>query len=454
MDEALARGLGARLGAALGDQFEIGELIGAGGFAAVFRARDPLLGRDVAIKVLDPSVASDPAASDRLLDEARMVATIEHPHIVPLYEAGRRDGLVFLVMRYFPDGPVGSRLERSGDLAPAAVAGLGIEVADALAAAHARGVIHLDIKPDNILLDSGGHAAVSDFGIARLTAGAEPLATGLVSGTPHYMSPEQVAGDQLDGRADVYALGVVLYELATGRRPVEGDTDARVMANQIRQMPVAIGAVVPEFPAPLAEVITRALAKDPEARWNSAADMAAALRAASAPDKLLPPRLARRRARRRWYARMAMVAGGLTAGLVLLVYIVVRLLGMFTEGEPPTLDAMAPTIPAPMLDSARSLGYLAEDDTVLYLFAPHGRGLDNALYVTTRDLIALTDGRPRRYPRKADYSIDLRRTNQQGVLTFTHPVTEATDTVYRAMSGVEQQVLLLALRRILRPPSP
>jgi serine/threonine protein kinase len=98
MDEALARGLGARLGAALGDQFEIGELIGAGGFAAVFRARDPLLGRDVAIKVLDPSVARDPAASDRLLDEARMVATIEHPHIVPLYEAGRRDGLVFLVM--------------------------------------------------------------------------------------------------------------------------------------------------------------------------------------------------------------------------------------------------------------------------------------------------------------------------------------------------------------------
>ena len=454
MDEALARDLGARLGATLGGQFAIGELIGAGGFAAVFRARDTLLGRDVAIKVLDPTVARDPAASDRLLDEARMVATIEHPHIVPLYEAGRRDGLVFLVMRYFPDGTVGSRLERSGPLPPAAVARLGIEVADALAAAHARGVVHLDIKPDNILLDSAGHAAVSDFGIARVTAGVEPLAPRVVSGTPHYMSPEQVAGDQLDGRADVYSLGVVLYELATGRRPVGGDTDARVMANQIRQTPAAIGEIAPDFPAALAEVITRALAKDPAERWTTAGDMATALRAASSPDRLLSPRLARRRTRRRWYGRMAMVGGGLTAGIAMLVYVVVRLLGMFTEGDPPALDAMAPMIPAPMLDSARSAGYLGEADTVLYLFAPHGRGLDDALYVTTRDLVAVTGGLPRRYPRKADYSIDLRRTNRQGMLTFTHPVTKATDTVYHAMTGVEQQVLLLALKRTLRAPSP
>jgi serine/threonine-protein kinase len=449
MDEPLARDLGGRLGATLGGQFEIGELIGAGGFAAVFRARDPLLGRDVAIKVLDPSVPRDPAAADQLLDEARMVATIEHPHIVPLYEAGNRDGLVFLVMRYFPDGTVGSRLERSGALPPAAVAQLGVEVADALAAAHARGVIHLDIKPDNILLDSAGHAAVSDFGIARLTAGAEPLATGLVSGTPHYMSPEQVAGDQLDGRADVYALGVVLYELATGRRPVGGDTDAKVMANQIRQTPTALGEVAPEFPALLAQVITRALAKDPAERWASAGEMAAALRAASAPDKLLSPRWARRKARRRWYGRMALVGGGLTAGIALLVYAVVRLIGMFTEGAPPALDAMAPMIPAPMLDSARAGGFLAADDTLLYLFAPHERGLGDALFVTTRDLIAVTGGVPRRYPRAADYRIDLRRTDQQGVLTFTHPETKATDTVYHAMTGVEQQVLLLALRRVL-----
>jgi len=452
MDEALVRDLGARLGATLGGRIAIGELIGAGGFAAVFRARDPLLGRDVAIKVLDPTVARDPAASDRLLDEARMVATIEHPHIVPLYEAGRQDGLVFLVMRYFPDGTVGSRLERSGPIPPAGVARLGIEVADALAAAHARGVVHLDIKPDNILLDSAGHAAVSDFGIARVTAGVEPLASGLVSGTPHYMSPEQVAGDQLDGRSDVYSLGVVLYELATGRRPVGGDTDAKVMANQIRQTPPPIGEIAADFPAPLAGVITRALAKDPAERWASAGDMAAALRAATAPDKLLSPRLARRKARRRWYGRMAMVGGGLTAGLVMLVYIVGRILGMFTEGEPPALDAMAPMIPAAMLDSARSSGYLTEGDTVLYLFAPHGRGLADALYVTTRDLIAVADGSARRYPRKTDYDIDLRRTNRQGVLTFTHPETKAIDTVYHAMTGVEQQVLLLALKRILRGP--
>jgi hypothetical protein len=178
--------------------------------------------------------------------------------------------------------------------------------------------------------------------------------------------------------------------------------------------------------------------------------MADALRAASTPDQLLSPRAARRRARRRWYGRVAMVGGGLTAGIALLVYVVIRLLGMFAEGEPPALDAMAPLIPAPMLDSARAGGFLAEADTVVYLFAPHGLGLSDALYITTRDLIAVRNGVPRRYPRGVDYQIDLRRTPEQGLLTFRHPETKQTDTIYHAMSGIEQQVLLLALRRVLR----
>jgi hypothetical protein len=208
--------------------------------------------------------------------------------------------------------------------------------------------------------------------------------------------------------------------------------------------------VVPEFPTALAGVITRALEKDPAARWPSAREMAEAIRAAGSPDQLLSPRAARRRARRRWYRRMAMVGGGITAGIALLVYVVIRILGMFTEGDPPALDAMAPMIPAPILDSARASGFLAESDTVLYLFAPHGLGLGDALYVTTRDFVAVRNGAPRRYPREVDYSIDLRRTDKQGLLTFSHPETNQTDTIYATMSGVEQQVLLLALRRVLR----
>jgi serine/threonine-protein kinase len=158
VDDRRIAEVGDRLRAVLGDQLEIGELIGAGGFSAVFRARDTLLGRDVAIKVLDPSRAPDAAGADRLLDEARLVATIEHPHIVPLYEAGHRDGLVFLVMRYFPDGTAGSRLAQSGPSPPSAIARLGMEVADALAAAHARGVIHLTSSRQHPAR-LGGHAA-------------------------------------------------------------------------------------------------------------------------------------------------------------------------------------------------------------------------------------------------------------------------------------------------------
>ena len=153
--------------ASFAGRLEIGELLGVGGFAAVFRARDPLLGRDVAIKVLDPSLAQG-RGTDRLLDEARLIAATEHPHIVPLYEVDRQGDLVSLVMRYFPHGSLAERLEREGALPPAMVARLGTEVADALATAHARGVVHLDVKPDNILLDADGHAAVTDFGIARL----------------------------------------------------------------------------------------------------------------------------------------------------------------------------------------------------------------------------------------------------------------------------------------------
>jgi hypothetical protein len=436
-----------RLSALVAGHFELGELLGAGGFAVVFRARDTLLDRDVAIKVLNPALSLDPSAAEQLLGEARLVASIEHPHIVPLYEAGYQDGIVFLVMRYYPDGTAASLISREHRLAPKEVARLGLEVADALAAAHARGVIHLDIKPDNILLDSKRHAAVADFGIARVMATTGAATQGVSSGTPQYMSPEQVAGDELDGRADVYALGLVLYELATGQRPIGGSSARQVMANQVRQVPTPISEVVPEIPTALGEIITRALAKDPAQRWASAQAMTDALRAASLPEKMVAPKVARKRTRRRWYSRGAMVGCGLLVGLVLIGYAVVKLIRVFNRGEPPAVDALAPLLPAPLVDSALTMGTLSDRDSVVYIFIPHGKGVKDAFFITTRDIIAVVRGQTRRYPIAEDYNIDIRRTGSDGLLLVKLRSKRVSDTVYTGMTGMEQQIIGLSLRR-------
>jgi tRNA A-37 threonylcarbamoyl transferase component Bud32 len=447
MDDERLQQLKERLATALGARLELGELLGVGGFAAVFRARDPLLNRDVAIKALDPKLVLDDAAADRLLDEARLVATAEHPHIVPLYEAGHRDGVVYLVMRYFPDGTVAARLSREGPLTPAAVAQLGVEVADALSAAHARGVLHLDIKPENLLLDGEGHAFVGDFGISRVAAAADALPDGMSSGTPHYMSPEQVAGDRLDGRADVYALGVVLYEVATGRRPITGNSAVNIMANQVSKAPEPLSTVAPELPRALSDIITRALAKNPDDRWGSAKDMADALRMASAADKLLSPKLARRRTRRRWVNRTAMVIGGVISGMFLFGYLAYQIWMGFRTGVPPAIDAFAPAIPAAVLDSARTLAALTERDTVVYVFAPNGHGMKDALVVTPEDLVVVGGGTPRRYAH-SDYVLVVARTNRRGLIILRLP-NDARDTVYHSITGLEQQILELGMRRAL-----
>jgi serine/threonine-protein kinase len=447
MEQARTGEFQERLRTVVAGHFEVGEPLGSGGFAVVFRARDAMLNRDVAIKVLDPSLALEAGAADRLLDEARIVASIEHANIVPLYEAGHQDGIVFLVMRYYPDGSLSRRLAREGRLEPSAIARLGAQLADALAAAHGRGVLHLDVKPDNILLDEAGHPALVDFGIARLTAARESAHEGLVSGTPHYMSPEQVAGDVLDGRADVYSLGVVLYEMATGQRPIEGDSVKAVMANHIRQVPKAVTTVIPEMPSALGTIITKALAKNPEERFSSAKEMALALEAASAPDQLLAPRIARRRVRRKWYGRGAMVASGILLGLGLLGYAAVKVLSVFFRGEPPAIDAFAPLIPPALVDSARSEGTLTEGDTVSYIFAPHGRGMADALIITRREIVPVTGGHARRYAIDDHYSIDIKRTSNDGFLVISHKERKIADTVYHGMTGREQQAMLFGLRR-------
>jgi serine/threonine protein kinase len=200
--------------------------------------------------VLDPSLAVDAALEEQFLHEARTIAAAEHPHIVPLYSANSSGGLLYLVMRLLPGQSLEDRIA-GGKLPAAEAARIALECARALAAAHAVGVVHRDIKPGNILLDTNGNATVTDFGIALVTSRPARELVGSTSGTPHYMSPEQSLGERVDGRSDVYALGVVLYEMLTGTLPFPGRSVTEVIAKHIS--------------APIPRVSER----EPETRWRS-----------------------------------------------------------------------------------------------------------------------------------------------------------------------------------------
>jgi serine/threonine-protein kinase len=434
-----------RLAALLVGRFEVGELLGQGGYAAVFRARDVMLGRDVAIKVFEATAGM---ALDQCLAEARLVATIEHPHIVPLHEVGCEAGLVYLVMRLYPDGSLARRLETGPPLVPAAVVELGATVADALATAHARGVVHLDIKPDNILLDGEDRAAVTDFGIAQAIGGAGGEHRS--AGTPHYMSPEHVSGDVLDGRSDVYALGVVLYEAASGRTPITGTSATQVMANQVRQEPPSLSAVLPDFPRALAEVIDRALAKDPAARWESATALRDALRELAGSDRLQPPSVLVRRARRRWLARSALGCGLVAVGVAVAVALSVSLYRMINGGPRPAVDLLAPDIPGPLLDSLAALGLLRDGDTARYVFVPADSAAPDALIVTQSEIVRLLRGTPRRIPLTADNDYRFNLTNRDGHVIVTVPGSSSPDTLYSTLRGRELGALRDALTRLLQ----
>src|SRR2546422_9063903 len=226
-DKALAT----RLSQALGSSYTLEGEIGRGGMGVVFNARDERLKRQVAVKVLPPDLAFREEIRLRFLREAETAARLSHPHIVPIHSVGEGpDGLVYFVMAYVDGESLGAKLKRRGRLPPDEARRIMLETADALGAAHALGIIHRDVKPDNILLEgSRGRVVVTDFGIAKplssTTGSATLTATGVAIGTPHYMSPEQAAGDrEIDGRSDIYSLGVVAYQMLTGELPFHAPT--------------------------------------------------------------------------------------------------------------------------------------------------------------------------------------------------------------------------------------
>jgi hypothetical protein len=252
--------------------------LGEGGMGCVYRAEDPVLRRQVAVKVMRRELAARPGARERFLREARSQAAVPHEHIVPIYHVGE-EGVPFLVMPLLDGETLQQRLQRQPVLPAAEVVRIGRQTAEALAAAHERGLIHRDVKPSNIWLAKEARAKVLDFGLARPLDEAEPITrSGVLVGTPMYMSPEQVNGEPLDGRSDVFSLGVVLYRMATGGEPFRGANLTAMLRAVAEQEPAPPDAVNPKVPEALADLIRRMLAKDRAARPD-AAEVAEALRA-------------------------------------------------------------------------------------------------------------------------------------------------------------------------------
>jgi len=313
---------------ALAQRYRLTRELGRGGMATVYLAHDLKHGRDVAVKVVRPELAAA-LGPERFLREIEIAAQLHHPHIVPLYDSGDAGGSLYYVMPYEAGLSLRQRLARDGPLPLEDAVLILRDVCDALAHAHERGIIHRDIKPDNVLL-SGRHAMVTDFGVAKAatdaTTRAAVTAPGVLIGTPAYMAPEQIAADpHIDHRADIYALGVLAYELLAGRPPFTGEASQDMLSAHLIQTPAPITTLRADVPEPLAELVMKSLEKRPADRWQSAADLLQRLDALAItpgvpsplPSPTPPPR-----PQRRWTRTVSIAAG--IIGLAALAVIAVR----------------------------------------------------------------------------------------------------------------------------------
>ncbi|HEX8946274.1 MAG TPA: serine/threonine-protein kinase [Gemmatimonadaceae bacterium] len=270
-----------RFAAALGGQYALEREIGRGGMGIVYLARDLRLDRRVAIKTLPPHLAKDSIVGERFLREARTAGRLSHQNIVPIHRADELDGHTFFVMGFVDGESLAQRIRQRGRIDPREVVRALRDVADALAYAHEHGVIHRDVKAENILLDgTTGRALVTDFGIARLAEAAPLTSSGQVLGTVYYLSPEQVSGNAVDARSDIYSLGVVGFLALSGRFPFDGQLASAVLIAHVTKSPPLLHTVSPDTPRELCDVIDRCLAKDPSERFQSCAELLEALASA------------------------------------------------------------------------------------------------------------------------------------------------------------------------------
>jgi serine/threonine protein kinase len=261
---------------ATGSRYRVLRRLGGGGMASVYLAEHTQLGRQLVLKVLHSHLAKDPEMLERFRREARAASQLVHPNIVPIIDSGAAEGVMFTVMPYLTGGSFADRLARGGQPA-VEVAAIAAQAATALDYAHRRGIVHRDVKPDNVLFDEDGHALVTDFGIAETRSQERLTASGRAMGTPHYMSPEQAMGKLVDGRADVYSLGIVMYEGLVGFPPFDGPDAFAVGYKQVHEPAVDPQTVNSEIPTPVAEIVMRCLAKPPADRFPRGNDLADAL---------------------------------------------------------------------------------------------------------------------------------------------------------------------------------
>ena len=266
------------VGELIAGRYEVQELVGTGGMSSVYRAHDRLLERDVAIKVLHEQFTADGEYVERFRREARAVAQLSHPNIVTVIDRGEQDDRQFIVFEYVDGENLKALIDREGPLPEREAIELALQVARALGFAHEEGLVHRDVKPQNVLLNDGRQAKVTDFGIARsLDVHGGLTQTGTVMGTSDYIAPEQARGSRVDAQSDIYSLGTVLYELLTGEVPFAGDNFVAVAMQHINQPPPSVRERRPELSPYVDEVVRRAMAKEPRDRFRSMAELCAAL---------------------------------------------------------------------------------------------------------------------------------------------------------------------------------
>src|SRR5437899_1622499 len=265
-------------GTMLGGRYRLDERIAGGGMGDGWRGTDEVLGRTVAVKILLPALLEEAGFAERFRGEARTMATINHPGVVDVYDYGSENATAFLVMEYVEGDALSRTLSRVGRLTPARTMALVAQAADALHAAHDKGIVHRDVKPGNLLVRPNGTLVLTDFGIARSAMVGQLTAAGSVLGTASYISPEQAAGQGATPLSDVYTLGVVAYQCLSGRRPFEGENPLEIAMPHLREPPPPLPH---DIPPPVRSIVERAMAKDPAARWPTAAALAQVARRAA-----------------------------------------------------------------------------------------------------------------------------------------------------------------------------
>jgi len=331
-----------KAGDVIAGRYELEELVGTGGMSSVYRAQDRLLERNVALKILHDQHLTDADTVERFRREARAVAQLSHPNIVTVIDRGEADGKQFIVFEYIAGTSLKALVERGGPLHVRRALELVLQTARGLAFAHRHGLVHRDVKPQNVLVNGGGSAKVTDFGIARSMATDGMTQTGTVMGTSAYIAPEQATGGDVDERTDIYSLGVVLFELLTGSLPFGGDSFVSVAMKHVHEPPPSVLALRPEVPARVAGVVERALAKHPGDRFASMEELAGELGACLAalgdepdrdPTMIVTGPLVRTSARRTVRSRRRWPLLLLLAGIVLLAAAGAGLYAVSRDGE-------------------------------------------------------------------------------------------------------------------------